>query len=659
MPRQPAQIYSDRYEIISQIARGGMAEVYLARDQLLDRPVALKVLYPELSIDPSFVERFRREAQSAANLSHPNIVSVYDWGEEDDTYYIVMEYVDGRALSSVIRAHGPLHPDRAAAIGADVAAALGFAHRGGVIHRDVKPGNVLLDGAEHVKVTDFGIARAVDSKENLTQTGAVMGTATYFSPEQAQGTRVDARSDVYSLGVVLYEMATGQPPFAGDNPVSIAYKHVKVEPVPPRTRNPSIPGGFEAVILKAMAKDPGGRYADAEELRADLLRYRQGQRVRAPAAGAVRTPLEDQTVALRTAERRDAPAGDTRVLPAAVAVADSRTSRSGAYVGLLVFMLAVLAVLLFLLARTLGIFGGETTATRITVPGVTGQLADEAEDTLTDLGLRVERRLEDNEADANVVFDQDPEADARVERDSLVTIKVSRGQQPVEVPSVVGQNEEDAITALARLGLSAETTLQPDEAQPAGRVIAQQPRAGTEAEKGSPVVLTVSSGRAKVAVPSVTGKDAAAASDDIVNAGLRVRTVSEPSAAVERGKVIRTEPASGAQIDRGETVAIFVSSGAESTRVPDVIRRRLDEATAALEALGFVVRSENVVVSSDVDDGRVLEQSPSAGAEAPKGSTVVVRVGRRSTTSSTAPPLTLLPPVSTTTAPTSSTTTPP
>src|SRR3954452_8003282 len=224
MSQQDVQVYSGRYELRRHVARGGMAEVYLAHDRLLDRPVALKVLFPELSVDRSFVERFRREAQAAANLSHPNIVSVYDWGEEEGTYFIVMEYVDGRTLSAMLREEGPLLPDRAAGIGADVAAALAFAHRNQVIHRDVKPGNVIITNDGLVKVTDFGIARAANSDENLTQTGAVMGTATYFSPEQAQGNKVDGRSDEYSLGVVLYEMVAGPPPFQGVNPMAIAYK---------------------------------------------------------------------------------------------------------------------------------------------------------------------------------------------------------------------------------------------------------------------------------------------------------------------------------------------------------------------------------------------------------------------------------------------------
>src|SRR4051812_10096959 len=247
MSQQQERVYNGRYELVRHIARGGMAEVYLAHDNLLDRPVALKVLFPELSVDRSFVERFRREAQAAANLSHPNIVSIYDWGEEAGTYFIVMEYIDGKPLSNLIRTEGPLLADRAASIGAAVAAGLAFAHRNGVIHRDVKSGNVLIDSAGHVKVADFGIARAANTQENLTQTGAVMGTATYFSPEQAQGLPVDPRSDVYSLGVVLYEMVTGQPPFSGDNPVTVAYKHVREEPPPPRQLNPQVPAAFEAI----------------------------------------------------------------------------------------------------------------------------------------------------------------------------------------------------------------------------------------------------------------------------------------------------------------------------------------------------------------------------------------------------------------------------
>src|SRR5580698_7857326 len=284
-PIQTPRVLSGRYELSHLVARGGMAEVYRAHDRLLDRPVALKVLFPELSVDRSFVERFRREAQAAANLSHPHIVPVFDWGEDNGTYFIVMEFIDGRPLSSILRTAGPLHPDRAAEIGADVALALDYAHRHGVIHRDIKPGNVLITDEGQVKVTDFGIARAVNTDESLTQTGAVMGTATYFSPEQAEGLGVDARSDIYSLGVVLYEMVAGRPPFLGDSPVSVASKHVREQAPAPRQFNPSIPQDLEAIILKCMTKSPEFRYQTSMELRNDLLRFREGREV-----GATRDP---------------------------------------------------------------------------------------------------------------------------------------------------------------------------------------------------------------------------------------------------------------------------------------------------------------------------------------------------------------------------------
>jgi serine/threonine protein kinase len=274
-------IFGGRYELYRRIARGGMAEVFLARDQLLDRPVAVKVLFPEYATDPSFVERFRREAQAAANLNQPNVVSVYDWGQEAGTYYIVMEYVEGRSLAEIIRAEGPLHPDRAADIASDIASALSFAHRNGVVHRDIKPGNVLINNAGQVKVTDFGIARAIAGSpaDNLTQAGAVMGTATYLSPEQAQGQPADPRSDVYSLSVVLYEMVTAGPPFTGETPVAIAYKHVQEEPVPPSRYNSDVPAELEAICLHGLSKEAANRYESAEAFRGDLRRFRTGHHV--------------------------------------------------------------------------------------------------------------------------------------------------------------------------------------------------------------------------------------------------------------------------------------------------------------------------------------------------------------------------------------------
>ncbi len=394
------QVWSGRYELIRKLARGGMAEVHLARDLLLDRPVALKVLYPELSRDQTFVERFRREAQAAANLSHHNIVSVYDWGEEDGTYFIVMEYVDGESLASLLQRGGALQADEAAEVGADIAGALAVAHRNDMVHRDVKPGNVMIDREGQVKVTDFGIARAVNTTENLTQPGSVMGTATYFSPEQAQGLRIDPRSDVYSLGVVLYELVTGSPPFSADSPVAVAYKHVREEPVPPRRRIPDLPEDFERIILTAMAKDPADRYDNALALRDDLIRFRDGRQVNAT-GGQPAVPLAaDRTQAVPATAARPA------ARPAMPTPPSPGNSRTGAYVALLFGLLTLLGLLLFLLGRTLGVFGGGA-GELVTVPNVVNQERAAAEAAIRDAGLEPVVREEASERAPGTVFSQD------------------------------------------------------------------------------------------------------------------------------------------------------------------------------------------------------------------------------------------------------------
>jgi tRNA A-37 threonylcarbamoyl transferase component Bud32 len=503
IPETPGpRVFSGRYELNHLIARGGMAEVYRAHDRLLDRPVALKVLFPELSVDRSFVERFRREAQAAANLSHPNIVPVFDWGEDTGTYFIVMEFVDGRPLSSILKTAGPLAADRTAEIAAPVAAALGYAHKHGVVHRDVKPGNVLITDDGQVKVTDFGIARAVNTEESLTQTGAVMGTATYFSPEQAEGMGVDARTDIYSLGVVLFEMVTGRPPFLGDTPVAVASKHVRDHPPLPRELNPSIPPTFEAIILKAMDKNPDNRYATSEDLRADLLRFNEGRDVLAAhedhtqsvaalgATGVMGSMAATQSVGA---------VGGTQSVPAQTgeyADAEPRRSRTRTYAIILAILLILLIVVGVLLARSLGYLGGGSSS--FSMPYVVNQPAPQATATLRNEGLAVTIKPQPEKSGANnIVLAQTPKRDTLVKKGDTVTLTVSQVTvvQMEVVPSLAGQTQSQAQTTLKQSSLTLGTVTSASSSSfPAGQVVSSDPTAGTRAKKGSAVNVVVSQG---------------------------------------------------------------------------------------------------------------------------------------------------------------------
>ena len=634
-----SQVFSGRYEILRHLARGGMAEVYLAHDLMLDRRVALKVLFRELSTDRSFVERFRREAQAAANLSHPNIVSIYDWGEEDGTYFIVMEYIEGRTLGQVIRAGGPLQPERAADIGADVAAALHYAHQSGVIHRDVKPGNVLVSTTGVVKVTDFGIARAANTDQDLTQTGSVMGTATYFSPEQAQGHRVDGRSDIYSLGVVLYEMLVGRPPFQGDNPMAIAYKHVREEPVPPRQANADVPVEFEAIVLQAMAKNPNDRYMTAEELRQDLLRFRQGRQVLANPTVAVPV-YSDATMASAAVDGTQVV---DRTMVGGPATTATRTGPPpppkrgvGPFVILLIVMLAVLGGLLYLFGREAGLFGGGGTD-RVTMPNVVGQVAVDATEQLEDLNLEVAQQTQVTE-DPNLigkVISQDPAAQTPVDEGAQVTITVGAEPEKVDMPNLVGRSVDEATELLEALGLNAKIEEKTDREVPEDEVISQNPAPQIQVNKGSEVTLVVSAGRAQNTVPDVVNQDQVDAAAELAEAGFKVKRANEPSNQIEAGKVVRTDPGAGEKLSEGETVTMVVSTGPEQSTVPSVIGMTASEARAAIESAGFVYREGTPAPANASDDGKVVAQSPSGGTKADPGTTIVVRLGKALVTTTT------------------------
>jgi eukaryotic-like serine/threonine-protein kinase len=637
MASEGPTVFSGRYELHRRIGRGGMAEVSLARDQLLDRPVAIKALFPEFATDPSFVERFRREATAAANLNHPNIVGVYDWGEAEGTYFIVMEYVDGRSLSEILRADGPLHPDRVADVGADVAAALGFAHRNGVVHRDVKPGNVLVDQGGQVKVADFGIARAISasSDENLTQAGTVMGTATYFSPEQARGDAVDPRSDIYSLGCVLYELVVGRPPFSGDSPVAIAYKQVHESPVPPRQINPSIPPALEAIILKCLAKNPANRYPSAEDLRADLRRFREGNRILAEPVMAppTRDPAATGVIAATTAI---APTGPPRrTLPPAYVEDDLYEEEprrsSGPFLAVLVVLLLLLAGMLFLLARTLDIGGNGDDVTLVDVPDVVGEAEADARRTLENLGFTVDVTEEENVDFAEgLVFAQNPAGRERAEGGSTVRLRVSGGAAQVTVPDVVGDLFADAEAELLAAGFEVRRVDSPDDVAPVDTVLEQNPAGGQDAAEGSEVALTVSSGPDAIEIPDVSGDTAGAAAAELEGLGFQTDTTSEPSDDVPQGRVIRTEPEAGSQRPEGSTVTLVVSSGPEEEpeqQVPQVVGLSENSAVAALESSGFQVDVVSQEVADPTQDGKVVDQDPNGGQDAPSGSTVTIAVG--------------------------------
>lgn len=565
-------VFKDRYELHRKLARGGMSDVYLARDQVLDRPVAVKVLFPEYAKDPTFVERFRREAQAAAKLNHPNIVAVYDWGEELGTYFIAMEYVEGRSLSEIIRAEGPLSPRRVAEITADVASALGFAHRNGVVHRDVKPGNVIIETSGLVKVADFGIAQAMSTADQaqLTRVGAVMGTATYFSPEQAQGKTVDPRSDLYSLGCVMFEMLVTRPPFSGDTPVAIAYKHVQEQPpLPSAVLGVTLPPPLEAIVMKLLAKEPSGRYASAEDLRADLRRYLEGQPVLAasPLAApvlAAAAPAVDPTMAMpaTTAVRSVPPAAR----PAPVEdYGPPRRRGSGVFIGLLVLLLLALGVGLFYIGSNIPKSG--TKAVKVEVPTVVNKPVDEAAASLASRKfVVVTKNVPNDTVAAGIVFDQNPKGQTQADEGSTVEITVSQGIGDVEVPNVVGATEAAARTQLEDQGLIPVFQKQADEEVKTGIVISQSPNPKEKKPRGSKVTVVVSTGKAAVEVPELFNQTATSASNKLGQLGFtRVVPKDDFSADVAKGRVIRTNPEAGSKVDPTEPIELVVSLGPEPT----------------------------------------------------------------------------------------------
>ena len=623
MANQEPTVFNDRYELHRQIARGGMADVFLARDLLLDRPVAIKVLFDQFSKDQQFVERFRREAQRAANLNHPNIVSVFDWGEESGTYFIVMEYVEGRSLAEIIRTEGSIHPDKVAEISSEVAAALSFAHRNGIVHRDVKPGNVLVAPNGHIKVADFGIARALANVQSeLTQAGTVMGTATYISPEQAQGMEVDPRSDLYSLGVMIYEMLLGHPPFTGETPVAVAYQHVQDSPVSLRTAGVSVAESLEAVTMKLLAKNPVNRYPTAEDLRSDLRRYQEG-------AHDLR-PSNQSGVTGRTV--RHAPPVSPAQKKTRVRRDDGfrRTALFAVFMGIL---LVVFGYLVVQFLDTIGVEDSDDGPVQLSmseVPNLIGTPLDEAREILREAKLSVQMDYRTNiDYSENTVFDQEPIAGAKLEPAETVRLWVSKGTGPMTLIKVIGDSVGDAVRDLEAMGLRVDTLELEDPVQPAGQVIDQNPVAGSEITSGTRVILFVSKGPSVEQIPDLENRPVLAAMNIISQLGWLASTSEEASEIIPEGLVIRTEPPAQSKLSPGSRVEIVISSGLPVMSVPSVTSLLEDSAVQILEEEGFQINLiEELLPAESVNNGRVISQSPQPEIEVELGTIVTIVVGR-------------------------------
>jgi eukaryotic-like serine/threonine-protein kinase len=625
---EPETIVDGRYRVISRIGSGGMADVYLAKDELLGRQVAVKILHQRFVEDQEFVERFRREASSAASLSHPNVVAIFDRGEWNGTYYIAMEYLPGRSLKTVVREHGPFDPPVAIDIVIQILHAARFAHRRGIIHRDLKPHNVILDDEGRAKVTDFGIARAGAS--DMTLTGSIMGTAQYLSPEQAQGQPVSAATDLYAIGIVLYELLTGKIPFDGETAVSIALKQVSAEPPVPSSINPTVPPSLDAVVRRALSKNPADRFVNAEEFIAALEQIRQGGLLETARTQVVSHVPVDEGI------ENQGPAGMRLPLEPA----EEKSSR-GLWIGAaaLLLALAVVAALLLLLP-------GKSS---VKVPDVIGQSRVGATARLEEAGLtpRFSSSASSTVSDGAVISTS-PGASTPVRKSSVVQVVLSSGPGSSPLPEVGKLTRDRAVAILEHDGFKPNVQAQASSTTKSGIVISTNPSAGTDVQIGSPVTVIVSSGPAHVSVPSVTGQSLEEAEASLTAASLKVgATTQEPSATKTPGSVLSQSPTHGSSVSPGTAVNLTVAETPQKIAVPSVLGKKRERAEVELEAAGFAPETVEQTVDSEPEDGVVLKQTPAGAKQAKRGATVTITVGVFQSPTST-----------TTTTSTSTTTTP-
>ncbi len=609
---EPDTIVDDRYRIERRLGSGGMADVYCATDLQLGRRVALKLLYRRYAQDAEFVERFRREASAAAGLQHRHVVSVYDRAAWDDTYYIAMEYLEGRTLKALIHQGAPLDPDRAVALATQILTAAGAAHRRGIIHRDLKPQNVIIDDHDVATVTDFGIARSGAS--DMTATGSVMGTAQYLSPEQAQGHAVSAATDLYSIGIILYEMLTGRVPFEGDSAVAIALKQVSEAPLPPSALNPAVTPALEHVVLRAMEKDPAARYVDADEFVAALEAVRAGLPVPGPQSSGSATSVT----------MVGAPAVAT---PPAVAPRYGQPppppDDEGPSRGWLWFTLAALVAVAVLIAALLLLRKDQ-----VKVPAVVGSDLVSARAALEREGFAVDPVERVAGKPEGEVIGQNPEGGSTADEGSTVVLTVSSGPGTAQVPEVSGLSRSAARGKLLEAGFEVREREEASDEVAQGDVIDTEPGAGTPLVLGGTVRLLVSTGKEAVDVPNVVGDQRADAESALGDAGFSVRVREQEDLDAEPGVVLSQDPAGGRQAPKGSPVTVVVAKQSTQVEVPDTAGDDEGSAIEALSGAGFKVRRTFVDVASEDEDGLVVSQDPVGGSKATRGSRVTIGVGR-------------------------------
>ncbi|MCV7398578.1 Stk1 family PASTA domain-containing Ser/Thr kinase [Mycobacterium fragae] len=622
------QHLSDRYELGEILGFGGMSEVHLARDVRLHRDVAVKVLRADLARDPSFYLRFRREAQNAAALNHPAIVAVYDTGEAETAAgplpYIVMEYVNGVTLRDIVHTDGPMPPKRAIEVIADACQALNFSHQHGIIHRDVKPANIMISTTNAVKVMDFGIARAIaDSGNSVTQTAAVIGTAQYLSPEQARGDAVDARSDVYSLGCVLYEILTGEPPFIGDSPVAVAYQHVREDPIPPSQRHEGISPELDAVVLKALAKNPDNRYQTAAEMRADLVRVHNGEQPEAP---KVLTAAERKSM-LASAHSSDSAGPQTDPLPRQEL--DFARERGPGSVSRWLIAVAALAVLTVIVTIVINTFGGGMR--NVQVPDVRGQASADAIAALQNRGFKTRTQQKpDSTVPPDHVIGTDPGANSSVGAGDQITVNVSTGPEQREVPDVSNLSYAAAVRKLKSAGFGRfKQVHSPSTPEMKDKVIATSPPANQTFGITNEITVIVGSGPATKKIPDVAHQTAEEAEKSLTLSGFtKVNRVAVDSTA-PAGQVIATNPAAQTEVPVDSVIEIQVSKGNQFV-MPDLSGMFWTDAEPRLRALGWTGALDK---GPDVDAGgaqshRVVYQSPPAGAGCNRDGIITLKFGQ-------------------------------